>query len=301
MKIYVSRWSLRKSIEGRGLKLADLPAFVVDEGFDGLELTDREIGDAETLRRLGEQSRAHGCGMVLDINCDLTLAEVGAREAEITYVGGWLEDATAAGVTVVRITLGGQSFSIQKLLKGGSKQARGPTANGGLKKLTASYPVRHLSHSLRTLLPVRVRDLDAKIDRAVNALEIITPRAEELGVRMGIENHWGISTRPAWILRVVNAVDSPFLGTCPDFGNFPRSIEPYAGLAELLPKAVHVQAKSWRFNAEGEETTLDYARCLSLVRECGYAGPITVEYEGNGDDLRDCLRTKDLIKRYWGS
>ncbi|MEA3291937.1 MAG: TIM barrel protein [Pseudomonadota bacterium] len=301
MKIYVSRWSLRKSIEQRRLTLSDLPVFVTEQGFLGLELTDREIGGRDAaLENLRRQCHVHGCGLIIDINCDLTLVDPAAREREIDHVVTWLARAARAGVATVRITLGGQSFSIQKLLKSGSKQARGPMANGGLKKLTAGYPVRRLSHRLRTLLPVRARDLDAKIDRAINALQVITPRAEELGVRMGIENHWGISTRPAWILRVVNAIDSPFLGACPDFGNFPRSIEPYAGLAKLLPKAVHVQAKSWRFDAEGEETTLDYARCLALVREYGYAGPITVEYEGNGDDLADCLRTKNLIERHWG-
>lgn len=300
MEVYVSRWSLRRSIARRGLKLADLPAFVTGAGFDGLELTDREIGGGGELAELRRRCDAHGCGLVIDVNCDLTLADPVAAAGEAAYLVWWLRRASEARVDTLRITLGGQTFSIQKLLGRGSRGGTPGKGNGGLKRVTSSYPVRRFSHVLRTLLPPRVRDLDGRIARATGTLQGIVPGAEALGVCMGIENHWGVSTRPEWILRVVEGVDSPSLGTCPDFGNFPRTVDPCAGLAMLLPRAVHLQAKSWRFDDRGEETTLDYACCMGRVRESGYRGPITVEYEGNGDDLADCLRTKLLIGKYEG-
>jgi len=49
----------------------------------------------------------------------------------------------------------------------------------------------------------------------------------------------------------------------------------------------------------GEERTIDYKTSLALFREAGFAGPITVEFEGLGNDLAGCLKTRDLVLRHW--
>jgi sugar phosphate isomerase/epimerase len=89
------------------------------------------------------------------------------------------------------------------------------------------------------------------------------------------------------------------LGTCPDFGNFPSSVDRYQGLRLLAPKALHAQAKSWRFRRDGEERSIDYRRALGILHEAGYDGPIAIEYEGPGNDLEGCLRTRALILKHW--
>jgi len=108
-------------------------------------------------------------------------------------------------------------------------------------------------------------------------------------------------------LRVIDRVDSPWLGTCPDFGNFPANIDRYAGLRALAPRAFNVQAKAWRFDLqakawrfdhEGQERTIDYARCLEILRQCGYEGAIAVEYEGPGDELANCAKARSLIQKF---
>ena len=66
-----------------------------------------------------------------------------------------------------------------------------------------------------------------------------------------------------------------------------------------MPHAVHVQAKSWCFDADGEEQTLDFCCLIEAVKTSGYDGPITIEYEGNGDDLVGCRKTAVLIRHYW--
>ena len=98
---------------------------------------------------------------------------------------------------------------------------------------------------------------------------------------------------------MIDAINSPWLGTCPDFGNFPRDVDIYEGLALLAPKALHAQAKSTSFHADGEEKFIDYNRALRIFRESGYDDTFTVEYQGLGDDLNGCLRTRELILRYW--
>ncbi len=83
---------------------------------------------------------------------------------------------------------------------------------------------------------------------------------------------------------------------CLDFGNFEgdRAI----GMQTLAPYAIHVHAKSREFNAQGEETQIDYGMCLRVLKSAGYNGVISIEYEGDADAALGIHRTRDLIEKY---
>jgi sugar phosphate isomerase/epimerase len=98
---------------------------------------------------------------------------------------------------------------------------------------------------------------------------------------------------------VLNQIDSDHIGTCPDFGNFLDTQDRYACLKSLLSKAKLVHAKSYTFNEAGEETSIDYSRCMQLMKSCNYQGDISVEYEGAGDGIKGAVQTKDLIEKHW--
>ena len=66
---------------------------------------------------------------------------------------------------------------------------------------------------------------------------------------LALENHWGLTTDPNMLLRIHDAIDSPWLGINLDTGNWPD--EPYAGIAKLAPKASIVQAKTYPAAASG--------------------------------------------------
>lgn len=108
--------------------------------------------------------------------------------------------------------------------------------------------------------------------------------ADPLELDVLVENHGGFSSDGAWLAGVMQAVDHPRCGTLPDFGNFRiapgEDYDPYRGVAELMPWARAVSAKSYDFDAQGRETTIDYGRMLRIVRDAGYRGWIGVEYEG---------------------
>jgi sugar phosphate isomerase/epimerase len=76
----------------------------------------------------------------------------------------------------------------------------------------------------------------------IDAYGEIARAAEKLGVVLGLENHWGLGLTPEGVLRVVDAVASPWLQVTLDTGNFLE--DPYPKLARLLPKTVLVQAKT---------------------------------------------------------
>lgn len=74
----------------------------------------------------------------------------------------------------------------------------------------------------------------------------------------------------------------------------------YKGIEEILPFAKGVSAKSYDFDAEGNDTKIDYKKMLDLVKASGYSGFIGVEYEGEKDPEVDGIKkTKALIEKNW--
>jgi L-ribulose-5-phosphate 3-epimerase len=54
----------------------------------------------------------------------------------------------------------------------------------------------------------------------IDSLEKLLPRAEECGVVLGLENHWGLGRSADGVLRIVEAIKSPWLQITLDTGNF---------------------------------------------------------------------------------
>jgi sugar phosphate isomerase/epimerase len=129
--------------------------------------------------------------------------------------------------------------------------------------------------------------------------------ADPLGLNVIVENHGGISSNGAWLAGVMKKTDHPRVGTLPDFGNFTmgdgKNYDRYQGVAEMMPFAKAVSAKSYDFDAKGEETTIDYARMLTIVLAAGYHGHLGIEYEGTRLSEKDGVdATKRLLERIRG-
>ena len=69
MQIFLSSVSLRETIRHRGLKVHELPRFVVEQGYAGLEILDRQLVGLSTqdMERLSLSAQDAHCGIVLDI------------------------------------------------------------------------------------------------------------------------------------------------------------------------------------------------------------------------------------------
>ena len=101
-----------------------------------------------------------------------------------------------------------------------------------------------------------------------------------------VENHSGMSANAHWLSSVIKKVNLPNCGTLPDFGgtyNFDmdggRQYDPYKGIAELMPFAKDVSAKSIDFDASGNEIHTDYHRMMKIVVDAGYHGYVGIEYD----------------------
>ena len=137
---------------------------------------------------------------------------------------------------------------------------------------------------------------------AADGLLRLTEFAAEQDMNVLVENHGGLSSNGSWLASVMQVVNHPRCGTLPDFGNFEVSeaewYDRYRGVAELMPFAKAVSAKSHDFDAAGNVVETDYRRMMRIVLDAGYRGYVGVEYEGQVLSEPDGIRaTKTLLER----
>lgn len=143
---------------------------------------------------------------------------------------------------------------------------------------------------------------DAMAARAADSLRRLADRGADRGIAVIVENHGGPSSDGSWLADVMRRADHPGVGTLPDFGNFHigegQWYDRYQGVAELMPWAKAVSAKSHEFDADGNEVHTDYRRMLGIVLDAGYRGHIGIEYEGGGlSEDEGIVATRDLLLR----
>lgn len=152
-------------------------------------------------------------------------------------------------------------------------------------------------HSIRCNTGARPGD-DKALERCAESFTTLLDYASASGINVLVENHGGLSSDPDWLTALVRAVDSPWFGTLPDFGNFPPEIDRYEAVAKLMPYAKAVSAKCYDFGPDGEETTIDFRRMLDIVTDAGYHGYVGIEYEGERlPEPQGILAAKRLLKR----
>ncbi len=133
---------------------------------------------------------------------------------------------------------------------------------------------------------------------AADGLRRVSEFGASADINVIVENHGGLSSNGQWLSGVIKSVNLPNCGTLPDFGNF-TDYDRYKGVAELMPLAKGVSAKSYDFDAEGNDTQIDYAKMMKIVLDAGYHGYIGIEYEGRTLPEPDGIRaTKKLLERY---
>ncbi|HAD61544.1 MAG TPA: xylose isomerase [Planctomycetaceae bacterium] len=112
----------------------------------------------------------------------------------------------------------------------------------------------------------------------IDGLEECLPTAEKCGVTLGLENHWGLGRTAEGVMRIVNAIKSPWLKTTLDTGNFLE--DPYDRLEVIADDAVLVQAKTYYGGGMWYTLDLDYPRIAKLLQKHNYNGYVSLEFEG---------------------
>lgn len=146
----------------------------------------------------------------------------------------------------------------------------------------------------------------------VDGLGKLATYAKQVGINVLIENHGNYSSNGKWVANVIQQVNMDNCGTLPDFGNFctgkdwgstknndcPEAYDRYLGMQEMMPFAKGVSAKTYDFDANGNETIIDFEKMLKIVKAANFRGHIGIEYEGDQLSESEGIRaTKALLER----
>lgn len=146
--------------------------------------------------------------------------------------------------------------------------------------------------------PIAGHTDDDAFDWSIEGLGTCLKRAEELGIILALENHWGLSRSPEGLQRILSAFNSPFIGALMDTGNFLE--DPYEKLKAIAPKTCFVQAKTYNGGGLWYTLELDYARIAKILDEANYNGYVSLEMEGKEPADTAVPKSLEMLRKAFG-
>jgi len=149
-------------------------------------------------------------------------------------------------------------------------------------------------------------------DYAKESLLMLSEYAKDQDVNVIVENHGGFSSDPDWMVPVIKEVNMSNCGLLPDFGNWcirreggarwdgacvEKTEDIYSAVEKMMPVSFGVSAKTYAFDEDGNETTIDYYKMMDVVSRSDYEGFIGVEYEGAEPEREGILAIKALLEK----
>ncbi|MCG8583280.1 MAG: sugar phosphate isomerase/epimerase [Pirellulales bacterium] len=266
-----SFWRFRKDTQLTMEQCIDEAAAM---GFDGIEflLIQMRSRDNAYLQKLKQRAFVNGldiCGFSTHQGFVSPKAEL--REKNVKKSLEQIELAYKLGIPTMRLNTGtwGTSKSFSELMK-----------NRGIEKPIPGYTE------------------DQAFGWVIGSIEKLLKKAEECGVTLGLENHWGLGRTAKGVMRIVDAIDSPWLQVTMDTGNFLE--DPYDQLKVLAPKTVFVQAKTYYGGGTWYTLDLDYPRIAKILRGVNYGGYISLEFEGKEDYKTAIPKSLAMLRKAFG-
>ena len=140
---------------------------------------------------------------------------------------------------------------------------------------------------------------DDILEIIVKGYHDLIQRAGEKGIELIMENHWGASRIPENVVRIMEAV--PGLGLLFDTGNWPDEMRE-TGWTRCARYARATHLKTFAFDADGNETTVDIPRAMRILQETGYQGSWGIEsVPRQGDEIEAAKKSVALVRRVLGA
>jgi sugar phosphate isomerase/epimerase len=136
---------------------------------------------------------------------------------------------------------------------------------------------------------------DHAFDWVIESIEKCLPTAEKCGVVLGLENHWGLARTPKGVLKIIKAINSPWLKVTLDTGNFLE--DPYDKLEQLAPYTSLMHAKTYFGGGIWYTLDLDYTRIARIMRKHNYRGYICLEFEGRENPQTAIPKSLALLRK----
>lgn len=138
-------------------------------------------------------------------------------------------------------------------------------------------------------------DPKKQLEHAAEGIAALCRKMKSSPVSPLIENTQGCSTDPSWLIDLMRRIGRKRVGLLADFANFNGDI--YEGMEQLLPFSKSICTKSWEFDAEGNETKIDFQRMMKIIKASKFRGCIAIEYLGD-KPVEGIKKTAALINRY---
>ena len=266
-KISLAEWSLHNMLRKNELKNIDFPAFARERfGIEAVEFVNQffkdKAGDAAYLKDLKKHADDHGVACVLIMIDGEGDLSASDKAERMAAVEKHKPWVDAAAAL-------------------GCHAIRVNTGNGYSPK---------------------------DVEKVAEACSALTEYGESRKISIICENHGGPSSNPDALIHLMKRVGKPGFGTLPDFGNFPKDrqgvymLDVYDAIAQMMPYAKGVSAKSHDFRPDGTEQHLDFARIMKIVTDAGYKGYVGIEYEGSKiPEVDGIVATKKLLDKLRGA
>jgi L-ribulose-5-phosphate 3-epimerase len=248
---------------------------VIDEaaklGVEGVDILHRQMESEENsyIQNLKRHAFENGIALTcLSIHQGFVFADKAEWQKNIDHTIKCIELAAKMGIPCMRLNTGRWNTikSFDDLMK-----ARG----------------------IEPILPGYTEDDGFKW--CIEGIEKCLPAAEQNGVLLALENHWGLGSTPEGMLRIKKAIDSPWLGLLMDTGNFLEN--PYDKLEMIAPQTKFVQAKTYYGGGEWYSLDLDYPRIVKILQKVNYQGYISIEFEGKEAGEIGAKKSVELLRK----
>ncbi|WP_422107164.1 sugar phosphate isomerase/epimerase family protein [Winogradskyella sp.] len=276
LKLSLAQWSLHKEIETGQLDPFDFPRVAKELGFDAVEWVNQiykkemdSLGFDAVIKRWKEESEKYGIKNVLimvDHAGDLSHSDKDKRDEAVEMHKKYVDAAEYLGCHAIRVNTFG-------------------TYNA-----------------------------EAWVEATYDGLKRLSEYAKTKNINVLAENHGWFSSDPRLLIPLIESIGLDNCGTLADFGNWcikrktdenwgecaEEYPDKYEGFERLMTKAQAVSAKAYEFDKNGNETTLDFEKFSHIIKNSGYQGYISVEYENETLSEREgILATKNLLLKHF--
>ena len=222
-----------------------------DSMFDGRQFDPSRPSSRKWLDQLVSKMVATGTKVQhISNNAPTNLASTddALRKAGVEVGKKWLDAGAIVGAKSVRMN---------------SPQALGPSIRPqAVRDPATGYPKND------EIMPL--------LGKAIESYKEMADYGGNLGIRVTLENHWGLAADPMNIRIIIDEVNSPYCEASPDFCNWEYDYMLVSGLKALAPYAhTNVHAKYW--DRWGDKN--DVQRSVRIMLAAGYKGTFALEYE----------------------
>jgi sugar phosphate isomerase/epimerase len=288
MKIGVSSYSFSQLLIDGTMTQTGMIGKAKEMGFDFIEIANLIIPEGETTE---------ACAYEIRKECDRVNIEIGNYSISADFISGSDGDFDA---------------EVERL-KGEVKVAKILNATGMRHDVT--YGLKRDQHGPKGFLDV--------LPTLIKGCRAITEFAADLGIKTMTENHGFFCQDSERVEMLINGVDNANFGALVDIGNFLCVDEdPAKAVGKLAPYAFLVHAKDfhvksgtnsnpgtgWFCSRAGNylrgaiigHGDVAVAQCMSIIKNSGYDGMVTIEFEGMEDPIKGISVSLENLKVYLG-